>query len=398
MGYRRTIVLVITTLTFATAMRSQAQVSLYPFVSAETNAMGGAGVAFVSDNALATIANPAELGLFSLHGILNASYMPNIPGQLNAFAVNAGSSLNQFWHELPFKAGLGVGYSNPNYSYPSPTLGYQTLMETDVVNGVTFGLGVDYFVRLGLGYTLKWVSTKGRPTYYNSTYSPDFGAILQIPVTNLILKSSDPPVISTYNVTPVLNITFGYSKRNEADYAPYGYAVLPREGDFGWNFEVGLKTYIRDYWWKWFSFTWVRQADAPLTSWNGQTYVYDSGLGDTQVYDNLIAGRPTGNVSIEKGWQIQLGQFLYLRGGSATGPGVPTYTTFGWGARLDGLVKALIFMHGLDANGNIVKFVLNHLNLQFDYSKSAGEIVGFGNTGGIGFKGEPFEILSLTIR
>ena len=164
MRYRRTIVLVITMLTFVTAVQSRAQVSLYPQASAETNAMGGAGVSFISDNALATIANPAELGLFSLHGILSASYMPEIPGKLNASAVDVGLNLGEFLRGLPFKMSLGVGYSNPRYSYPA-TVGenFTNSVETDVANTLTIGIGLDYLVRLGLGYNLKWVTTKGGP-------------------------------------------------------------------------------------------------------------------------------------------------------------------------------------------------------------------------------------------
>ncbi len=406
MTYRGTL-LVILTIGFGLVTKARAQgpvyptqVSLYPQVSAETNGMGGAGVSFVSDNALAVIANPAELGLFSLHGIMGVSYMPEIPRQLNAYAINMGLNLNRIFHGVPFLIGVGIGYSHPRYSYPLLNQNFQNAVQTDAANDITIGVGMDYLVKLGLGYTMKWANTTGAPeylTYYKSAYSPDLGAILQFPIVNLLSKLKGLSTISTYGVRPIFNLTIGYSERNAGDYAPYGFAILPREGDLGWNFEAGLETDVAGHRWEWLSFTWLRQSDAPLVSSTG-SFVYLSGLGNFHVSDNLIAGRPTDNVSVEKGWQLQLGQFIYLRGGSATGPEIPTYSTFGWGVKLDGLIKTLIFAHGIDQSGSLARFLLDHMDFQFSYSKANGEIVGYGNTTGIGFEGEPFESLTLVVR
>ena len=379
------------------------QVSLYSQVSAETNGMGGAGVSFVSDNALAVIANPAELGLFSLHGMLGASYMPPIPNQLDAFAVNAGMDLNRLWNGLPAKIGVGVGYSNPNYTYPNWATLLANSVTTNAANGVTVALGVDYFVKLGLGYTLNWATTEETGQfrgYYKSTYTPDWGALLQIPVANIILNSDGSFTRSIIGATPILNLTFGYSERNFGNYAPGGLPGLPREGDLGWNFQFGLEASVAGHRWNWLSITWIRQVDAPLVFNGTNTSAYDQGLGSFKVFDNLFTGRPTGSVSIGKGWQVEIGQFLYFRAGSATGPEIPTYTTFGGGVRLDGLIKGLIFTDAISADDTIASFLLDHLDLHFDFSEANGEIVGpsSGNTTGIGFKWEPFESLTLVVK
>jgi hypothetical protein len=375
------------------------QVSLYSQASAETNGMGGAGVSFVSDNALAVIANPAELGLFSLHGMLGASYMPPIPNQLDAFAVNAGMNVNKIWNELPVKIGVGVGYSNPSYTYPSEGSLLTNSVTTDAANGVTIALGVDYFVKLGLGYTFKWATTEetGRfRGYYKSTYTPDWGALLQIPVADIILNSDGSFTRSILGVTPILNLTFGYSERNFGNYAPGGLPGLPREGDLGWNLQFGLVTSVAGHRWNWLSITWIRQVDAPLVFNGANTSEYDQGLGSFKVFDNLFAGRPTGGVSIGKGWQVQIGQFLYFRAGSATGPEIPTYTTFGASVRVDGLIKGLIFTHAISSEGPTGRFLLDHLDFQFDFSEANGKIVGYRYP--TGFKGEPFESLTLVVR
>ncbi len=398
MRYGRTILLVISTLTFAMAVQSHAQVSLYPQVSAETNAMGGAGVSFVSDNALATIANPAELALFSLHGILSASYMPPIPGQLNAYALDGGVTLNRYWQELPLKVSLGVGYSNPNYSYPEPGEGPTNGLQTDVTHAVTFALGVNYTVKLGLGYTLQWVNTRGVDPYYHSTFAPNWGAILQVPVMRLVFGADRHPVLLPSNTTPFFNVTIGFSQRNVANYNSYGYAILPREGDLGWNFELGLERHVAGHQWKWLSFILLRQADSPLSSAQGRTQIYDNGLSKVQLYSNLVEGFPTGEVSIEKGWQIGLAQFIYVRGGSATGPYVPTYETFGWGLRLDGLFQTLAYFHLINPETEIAKLALDHFDLRFDYSNNPQELTGFGQTKWYGTEARGFTSMTLVLR
>ena len=401
MRYRRTVVLFIATVTFATTVQSEAQVSLYPFVSAETNAMGGAGVSFVSDNALATIANPAELGLFSLHGVLSASYLGKIPGQLSAFAVNAGLGLSPLRLSVPFKLGLGIGYSNPRYSYPY-RFGFVPRTQTDAVNALTLGLGLQYVVRLALGYTLKWVTTEGTPGYYRSTYAPDLGAMLQIPVMNVLSKLSGFRVSPAKSTVPFFDITLGYSKRNLANYDPYSSAEVPREADLGWNFELGLRARIRHVAWRLLSFTWVRQAEASLVSNQDTTVSYMNGLGGFQVYDNLLAGKLASSAVLLKGWQLGLASLVYLRGGSVSQAQsrfniLGTHiSTFGWGVRLDGLIKTLLFLHFLHARSYIVDVLLNDIDLRLDYSRTNGPLpYSYAQTV---FLGRPMATLSLVIR
>ena len=97
---------------------------------------------------------------------------------------------------------------------------------------------------------------------------------------------------------------------------------------------------------------------------------------------------PTTTAASIKGWQIGVGGFFYLRGGSITYSGGPALVTSGWGARLDGLVKLVVFLHGLNSNASFTHFVLDHLDLRFDY---------YGSESGL-FPGQPFESLDLVVR
>ncbi|MCL5268468.1 MAG: hypothetical protein M1469_10245 [Bacteroidetes bacterium] len=190
--------------------------------------------------------------------------------------------------------------------------------------------------------------------------------------------------------------------KNIGKYIAFYGNPLPGEADLGWNVEVRLRSRVASHSCEWFSFAWLRQADASLLSLDSSMSIYPSsldttfnyfdtykdGLGDFRPYDNLFVGRPTGDVGIRRRWQIGLAEFIYIRGGSITDQGQPTYSTFGWGARLEGLLKLLVFMHWLDADGSVAKFVLNHLDLQFDYSRAYGGIYG----------GKPFEDLNIVVR
>ncbi len=205
MRYRRTLVTILA-LTFATAVRSEAQFYQdlsYP-LSAEANAMGGAGAALVSDDPLASTLNPAQLGFSSLSGGLHVGVVPslaspnyysplyggfwNLTGLSRAVAIDFGLPLNRVWNQLPSDISIGVGYVNARYAfdyfglYPvQPTRG-------DYVNGISIGVGLKYLVKLGIGYAINpvslsinpWPSPNGSVTA--SATAQTIGAILQIPV------------------------------------------------------------------------------------------------------------------------------------------------------------------------------------------------------------------------
>ncbi len=433
MRCRRTLVTILT-LTFATAVRSEAQFYQdlsYP-LSAEANAMGGAGAALVSDDPLATALNPAQLGLFSLRGIMSAGVVPSLDvspsyfrefdgwyliGMSRDLAINLGIPLNRFWHSLPFKLGVGIAYSNSRYPFGHAVGGLEVPTRADYMNDISLGIGVKYLVNLGIGWTINPIASRYDRyplSQTNWTTTHDLGAILEIPILQLVSRVASSPVPTSVGLRPVFNLTFGYSARNLGSHSYFGGAGLPEEADLGWNIELGLKTRVQNHQWKWVSFTFVREADASLISLDSTlsiqssspsdsvfnySYAKRKGFGGFQVYKNLIAGKPTeldgftygrpaGNIGVVKGAQIQLGQFIYLREGSVTEAGLPTYTTYGWGAKLDGLVKTLLFMHCISPGNEIAKLLLDHFNLEFDYSKANGGP----------FDGEPFESLNFAVK
>ncbi len=398
---------------FEAAAKNQAQIlpELNFPLSGETNALGGAAVSFVSKNPLAAITNPALLGLSSLKPIFSTSFSPQTPtsttfpyysdGSLSALGVNLGYPLNNVWDINALRVGVGVGYSSLNYSFlPLNTLGPEPInRESDVVSGITAGIGLDYLVKFGLGYKYKWVSIKDASFPAHSLTSEDFGALLDVPVDRVISNLEHIPALISGDLQPELNVTCGYAERNTSNDYVFG-SVLPKQSALGLDLEVGLKTEVANHLWRLISLRILRQANANMVSEDsslavnqeGDTSItfrdsYRRGFGNFLFSRNLIVGRPGGVVGISKGWQIGLGQLIYLRDGSVTNPGYPTYTTFGWGASTKGLIRLLVFVHWLYPSQSLTQFLLTHFDLEFDYSKA---------TGGP-FAQVPFESLSVIL-
>ena len=413
MRYRRTI-WVASALLLASVVEAKAQYYgataanflNYP-ATPQALAMGEAGVSLVTRSAMSIIANPGLLGMQSLENNLNVGtslqYSENY--SFLASGVSYGPRLNSIWHELPFKAGIGVGYSYEELTFPFSAGGAPiggTI--TDYANSFTVGMGIDYFLRLGLGYSVELIKNT-HPAFTPNIDQPaaNFGADLQVPVLHLLYGTQNRSALIGKNIYPSLDVTAGYALRNVGGYViktPTYQLPLARQANLGWNWEFVLMSRVAGFDWKWFSFTWAREAmDEPFkvdsVFVGGASYVsnrdsvvsYRNGPGSFSPWNDLIMGRPVAIAQLSKGWQIGLGGFLYLQGGSITYPGGPTAITSGWEMKLDGFLRSLVFFHVLSPNGSVTHFLLRNLDLQFDYSAS--------NAGG-GIS--PLESLNLTLR
>lgn len=188
--------------------------------------------------------------------------------------------------------------------------------------------------------------------------------------------------------------------RNVGSYTKFVYP-LPREASLGWSVDAGLKSQVAGHPWECIIRSLSDQAgNSPFytdsvaalihgadTAWDYLTR-YQKGLGRFNPWQNLILGRASATVGVRKGGQIGLGEFLYIRAGSITDAGQMTYSTFGWGLRLDGLAKCLVFFRWLDPNAPVAKFLLDHLDVQYDCSRAYGGV----------YQGKPFEDLNLVVK
>lgn len=406
--------------------------------SAEANGMGSIAASLPSNDAIATIANPAQLGMFSLAGILNAGtyvaktpwsfYIPN--ASLYASAANVGINLAKAF-DLPVQFSVGGGYSRTfldegmvtwygSYNNVFDTLG--TVRQWQKQENYTIGLGVDWLIKLGLGYSFEIVNLE-EGGYYDTTnglYSlpgkanaHSFGVMVQIPVEEIASRFADQPIMLTPNLRPTFDINLGYARSNIGDEwahigSNYGIGIVLRSATLGLNFEIGLRTTVKDRNWNLFSFTWAREAEdvlirasfvpdslssSPLGGY--YTFGYASGLGGIRPFNNLILGKYNWNVDVRKGWQVQLVEFVSIRGGSGVGWAYyawGTYYTFGTSVALRGLKKLLGAFDIVDIQNGPFAFLVEHLDLKYDYSRySSGQSL-------TGLSGTTFKAINLVVK
>jgi hypothetical protein len=117
---------------------------------------------------------------------------------------------------------------------------------------------------------------------------------------------------------------------------------------------------------------------------------YKSGLGDIEPIDNLILGRTYGKVDLRKGWQVQLAEFLYVRGGKFEGIGY-SYATFGTSVKLNGLLKLLAAFDLVNIKTGPFAFLVDHFDLQYHFSE-------YTNGVNIAMDGTTFKAINLVIK
>jgi hypothetical protein len=98
------------------------------------------------------------------------------------------------------------------------------------------------------------------------------------------------------------------------------------------------------------------------------SFDYQSGLGDIQFVDNVILGKTNSKATVRKGWQVQVAEFLYLRGGTVEGPGL-AYSTSGYSICLGGILNLLGLVNPSSEKDSWVSFVGDHFDLQYHSNK-----------------------------
>jgi hypothetical protein len=395
--------------------------SAVPFLlihpSPDANGRGNVGAVVVSDNPIATLANPGQLGFFSLDGYFAAStYAPKVQWlpsfrrdglTYNVWAVSSGFNLSDAF-SLPFPVGVGIGYSridldlgvfarfNPGGGFIGS---YRSYEKSDQLS---IGAGVDYIVKLGIGFSFKRIRSTLGPLAGTTTLleakptATDFGLLGHIPVFQIVEEMTDEPVTISSDFRPLLNITFGYAKRNMSDNLvvyidEQSPDPLPRCVTVGLGVELGLATNVHGRSVKAFTILLAREAEDLLvfrTSGGGSGY--QSGLGDIAFYRNVILGkvRDEDRASVHSGLEIGLGEFVYVRAGSfSESPnfGNRNYTTIGFGIRTGGLFK---FIPATE--GSFVDFMAKHVDLVFDYAEYT--------AGHYPLDGTKFHAVSIVIR
>lgn len=374
---------------------------IHPSTSA--NGMGNVTTANVSDDPVATIMNPAQLGLFGLqHYFSFSTYSPKaqwLPSfglsdlTYDVWGMNVGYDLSKVV-DLPFPVAVGIGYSRID-------LNLGTFVRTDssgrvvgtfhaLENAKQFSTAIafDWFVRASIGWNFKSIvsrvsSVGGSPSVGPGQAEPtatDFGVLVHAPIFDILRKADVAAVSISSTIRPLFDLTFGYARRNISD-TPVLYPgnitvdPLPRSATIGLSAEAGLTTTVMERDWKVFTFVLAREAeDLLVVRKSDGTFSYQSGVGDISFFKHVIRGELSDNerANLHKGWQLNFGEMFYLRGGSfAESPnfGGRNYSTSGFGIRIGGLWKLIQVLSPEARESDVFTFLAGHFDFGYDHAE-----------------------------
>jgi len=347
--------------------------SAVPFIlitsSVDGNGMAGISGTIPSEVATAPIANPAQLGLFSLKDLFSGAVYPSQINWLPEFNIkglaytttgfSAGVNLQNLV-SLPFPVSIGLGYSRirldlgrfmiTNSSGPTPIGSFDAYETSDQFS---VGLGFEYLVRIGIGFNTKRIVSRLSPTGTEMeagtgdarVWASDFGAMVHAPLIDIASALADDRIEMLPGLEPLIDLSFGYVHGNEGGEVRYVDAAmadpLPRKALLGLALDMGLALRVNDVRWRLMSFTLAREAeDLLINRKNDGTFTYQTGMGDLKFFENVIEGKLNDKATVRKGWQVQVGEILFVRGGRVSMPGL-RYSTSGLGIHLNGVFRLL---------------------------------------------------------
>lgn len=356
--------------------------------SPSLSAMGSTGAALPTEDPFGFLWNPAQLGYTSQTNNLSFIFYPskvdwapafNRDLELSAIALNVGYNFKDL---IGVPLSFGFGYSNTNFSYgtfvitdpggPDPV---GTFEPEDYYHAYSFGLGIDYFIQLSVGYTIKDV------TSFLADFSPspdsgevraettvnDFGILLNVPVIKLIKEDLLLPIDGSLNGKPTFNFSMGYSKSNIGDEIEYdifsGQAdLLPRTDKTGYGLSAGFDLISDKFRINAFNLSFTVEADDILITRDSTgNSEYESTLSDLKFWKNIVEIEGDNKIVSHAGTKLEFVESVSLYFGHFSGRGYYSESTNGYELRAKGLFK----LCALWAKDPITNFLRDHIDIRY---------------------------------
>jgi hypothetical protein len=351
--------------------------------SPSLSAMGATGTALPTEDPFGFIWNPAQLGYNSLTNNLSFIFYPskvewhpalNAGLELNAVAFNAGYNFEKL---IGFPLSFGFGYSRTNFNLGSFLSGIypsNTFEPREYYNAYSFGLGVDYFVQLSIGYTIKNVTSillpyPGEPYEIQAeTKVNDYGILLNVPIIKLIDDELQLRLDESLFTKPKFNFSLGYSKSNIGDSIyyidPAQADPLPRMDRIGYGISTGFDLISDDFKINAFNLAFTVEADDILITRDGiwgVDWEYQSTLSDLKFWKNVVQIEGDDNIVSHAGLRIDFVETFSLYFGHFSGRGFYQRETNGYEIRAKGLFK----LWALWAKDPITDFFRDHFDIRY---------------------------------
>jgi len=388
--------------------------------------MGEASVGFPNDDPLAPTVNPAQLGLqsqssFFSYGNNSEPWLPQfhvVDLRYESVAFNAGINLKTIFPEKELPISIGIGYSKVKLNLgtfvrtteqgPAPIETFDAWEKSDQYMAA---VGADYWVRASLGISYKhvvshlgYIGMDSGSTYHDGIANLlDYGFLLQVPIVDILSRIRGEQIQLLPGLAPSFDWSIGISRNNSGQETisyidPAQGDPLPRLARVGMSVNGGV-TYRGDAAEiKVVSFAWTLETEDLLVKYAGSSmprYRYQSGLGDIDIFDEVLLGHGNRNTEKKKGWEVGMYEFYYVRGGSFEEDpmnGNRNFETRGWSVSSVGATKIFRALFGEQTGGTILNFVLNNIDIR--YSESTIDVTEVSSP----LYGMKFRSLSLFVR
>jgi hypothetical protein len=355
--------------------------------SPSLSAMGATGTALPTEDPFGFLWNPAQLGYTSQTNNLSFIFYPsklewipafNLDLELKGIALNAGYNFKDL---IGFPLSFGFGYSNTEINFgefirtgeggPEPI---GTFGAKDYYNAYSFGLGIDYFVQLSVGYTIKDVtsilSDRGSEespwgSWTGGAY--DFGILMNVPVIRLINEDLLLPLDDGLNGKPTFAFSLGYSKSNMGDEVYYidknQADPLPRVDRTGYGFSAGFDLISKNLQLNLMTISFTSEAEDILVTRDSiGGWEYQSTWSDLNFWKNVIMIEGDENIVSRTGTKLEFVESFAYYFGHFSGRGYldPRKTNV-YEIRAKGLLK----LCALWAKHPVTDFLRDHFDIRY---------------------------------
>ena len=234
-------------------------------------------------------------------------------------------------------------------------------------------MGVDYFVQLSIGYTVKDVTSilSDQPTGEQQgegkaeTTVNDFGVLLNIPVLKLIDDKMSTELDEGLYAQPTFNFSLGYSKSNIGDKISYiDFAQsdpLPRIDRLGYGISTGFDFVTDDFKINAFNLSFTVEAEDILVQSDTIGWEYQSTLSDLNFWKNIIQIEGDEKIVSRTGTKLDFVETVTLYFGHFSGRGYDQRKTNGFEFRLKGFLKVA----ALWSKDPIMDFIRDHFDIRY---------------------------------
>ncbi len=380
----------------------QAGSSAVPFLlistSVEANGMGGIMTAANSSSPTSMMFNPAHLGISSQTDFFSTETFSHKSQWLPQFGlsdlwINNYSMMYgvRFSGEKSPNISVGFGYSrvflNLGRFIVTGEMGPEPLATFDgyeTSDNFCVGVGIDLGVTLAFGSTIKKITSQlspigtaqEQPTSSANEWASDLGLIVKFPVVSLITKEYEHTINA---LTPFFDITTAYALNNVGGRVSYLNAAqadpLPRTARLGWAAETGLHYRSEQIDIPLINVTIAREAENLLLKRdNNGSWNYDGlPLGNIDIYNNLIASKANGYISVRRGFSVNVFETAAFRQGSFEGDGNLSYQTSGFSISTRGISKVISASLPAATGFNPIEFFFMHLEIRYSHSEYTGK-------------------------